>query len=540
MEQVSNFFYKLFDTADFPARWYCGRWSDFHGWLYIVSDILIGIAYFAIPVALYFFIKRQENASNPFNKTLRYFVLFIMCCGLTHFVDALIFWVPVYRFAALLLFITALVSIATVIVLLDAIPKTLKMRTPEQMQAIIDEKTAALAAKTAELEQSNLKLRDSEAQFRLLVESNPDVIARIDSYGRYQFVNSAIEQSTGRSKEDFYGKDLYELDYELSYIREFYSHLQKSLRENQPQRYRTESWDLGSPVDAFDVLFIPMPAVDEAQEDTVLMVARDVSRERLAEERLRSHLSDLKQVTERLMHQNHQLEEFSYITAHNLRSHVKNIISFLDLMEYEDDEKEREMVIEKVRKTSWSLSQTIEDLSEVVKIRKDTNKKRDDLNFEELTERVIQGLLADVERYKVKIVTNFEACPNILYPKVYLESILHNLISNAIKYRQSEVEPIVSLRTRSYKEYVELIVADNGQGIDMDKFGHKLFGLYQTFHGNKDARGEGLYMVKNQVEALGGYIRVESKLKVGTTFHVFLSRTDKPIFRYSEVDEAAD
>jgi PAS domain S-box-containing protein len=540
MEQVSNFFYKLFDTADFPARWYCGRWSDFHGWLFIISDILIGIAYFAIPVALYFFIKRQGNTSNPFNKTLRYFVLFIMCCGLTHFVDALIFWVPVYRFAALLLFITALVSIATVIVLLDAIPKTLKMRTPEQMQAIIDEKTAALAAKTAELEQSNLKLRDSEAQFRLLVESNPDVIARIDSYGRYQFVNSAIEQSTGRSKEDFYGKDLYELDYELSYIREFYSHLQKSLRENQPQRYRTESWDLGSPVDAFDVLFIPMPAVDEAQEDTVLMVARDVSRERLAEERLRSHLRDLKQVTERLMHQNHQLEEFSYITAHNLRSHVKNIISFLDLMEYEDDEKEREMVIEKVRKTSWSLSQTIEDLSEVVKIRKDTNKKRDDLNFEELTERVIQGLLSDVERYKVKIVTNFEACPNILYPKVYLESILHNLISNAIKYRQSEVEPIVSLRTRSYKEYVELIVADNGQGIDMDKFGHKLFGLYQTFHGNKDARGEGLYMVKNQVEALGGYIRVESKLKVGTTFHIFLSRTDKPIFRYSEVDEAAD
>src|ERR1041384_4019190 len=100
--QVWEFFRGLFSTTQWPPRWYCGSWSDFHGWLYIISDIVIWAAYFLIPVFLVRFILSRKDF--PFPKTIWLFVAFILFCGATHLIDALIFWVPVYRFSALVRF----------------------------------------------------------------------------------------------------------------------------------------------------------------------------------------------------------------------------------------------------------------------------------------------------------------------------------------------------------------------------------------------------------------------------------------------------
>ena len=92
-QQVSNFFGSILSTNEFPARWQCGTWSEFHGWLYILSDVGIWVAYFTIPIVLGFFlIKRKEDL--PFKSILVLFIAFILACGLTHLLDAIIFWWP--------------------------------------------------------------------------------------------------------------------------------------------------------------------------------------------------------------------------------------------------------------------------------------------------------------------------------------------------------------------------------------------------------------------------------------------------------------
>jgi signal transduction histidine kinase len=70
------------------------------------------------------------------------------------------------------------------------------------------------------------------------------------------------------------------------------------------------------------------------------------------------------------------------------------------------------------------------------------------------------------------------------------------------------------------KEGIEILVQDNGVGLDLDKHGDRVFGLYKTFHGNADARGLGLFMTKNQVEAMGGKISIESEIFKGTTIKI--------------------
>jgi signal transduction histidine kinase len=110
---------------------------------------------------------------------------------------------------------------------------------------------------------------------------------------------------------------------------------------------------------------------------------------------------------------------------------------------------------------------------------------------------------------------------NINFPKRYLTSILLNLLTNAIKYRSPQRSLIITIKTHIHKDYTILSFSDNGIGIDMQKFGHKVFGLYQRFHNNIDGKGLGLYIIKSQVDAMDGKVEVESAENEGTTFRIY-------------------
>lgn len=137
----SEFFSGLLSTDSWPARWNCGIWTPFHGWLYIVSDFLIWLAYFMIPLILgYYLYKKQDGI--PFKLVFLLFIAFILFCGLTHLIDVVIFWFPVYRLSALLRFITAMVSMGTVFALVKVTPEVLKYKSPEALEKLVSELTA--------------------------------------------------------------------------------------------------------------------------------------------------------------------------------------------------------------------------------------------------------------------------------------------------------------------------------------------------------------------------------------------------------------
>ncbi|AQG79493.1 histidine kinase [Spirosoma montaniterrae] len=130
MEQLIDFFQRLFQTNDWPPRWFCGRWTDFHGWLYIVSDLTIWLAYMAIPLILIRFVVLKKGVPLPGVFVL--FGAFILLCGATHLLDAMMFWWPAYRFSAFIRFLTGVVSVATVIALIRYFNEAVGLKTSRE------------------------------------------------------------------------------------------------------------------------------------------------------------------------------------------------------------------------------------------------------------------------------------------------------------------------------------------------------------------------------------------------------------------------
>ncbi|HEX8376630.1 MAG TPA: HAMP domain-containing sensor histidine kinase [Pedobacter sp.] len=139
--QIVDFFSNIFSTELWPARWHCGSWSDFHGWLYIISDLMIWGAYFAIPLLLFRLISKRTDL--PFPKIFWLFISFILLCGLTHLMDAVIFWWPAYRLSAVIRFVAGVVSLFTVYALYKILPLVYTLRTAKQLEIEIEQRKQA-------------------------------------------------------------------------------------------------------------------------------------------------------------------------------------------------------------------------------------------------------------------------------------------------------------------------------------------------------------------------------------------------------------
>ncbi|WP_315814048.1 hypothetical protein [Paraflavitalea speifideaquila] len=138
MNQVVEFFAKLLKTSDWPPRWHCGKWTEFHGWLYIISDLMVWSAYFAIPFIIIRFITRKHDAQ--FIRLYFLFAAFILACGATHFFDAVTFWFPVYRVNALVRAITGIISWITVFYLIKILPKAFTLRSSRDLEEEVEQR----------------------------------------------------------------------------------------------------------------------------------------------------------------------------------------------------------------------------------------------------------------------------------------------------------------------------------------------------------------------------------------------------------------
>ncbi len=184
---MTDFLVNPFDTTGFVPRWRCGAWSPALGWLHIVSDLLIWLAYLAIPCVLIVIVRRR---AIPFQKLFVLFGLFIFSCGTTHLIEAIIFYEPIYRFAGVVKWLTALASWTTVIALAAALPKLMSIRGPAEFEREV-------ALRTAELEAANAALRLSESRFRQLADSMPQIVWTTDADDRIDFQNRHVDDMVG-------------------------------------------------------------------------------------------------------------------------------------------------------------------------------------------------------------------------------------------------------------------------------------------------------------------------------------------------------
>jgi signal transduction histidine kinase len=222
-----------------------------------------------------------------------------------------------------------------------------------------------------------------------------------------------------------------------------------------------------------------------------------------------------------LVEQNATLEQFGYITAHNLRAPLARIIGLGSIIKVTDNSVEREIVIEKLLSSTRDLDQVIKDLNTILDIRRHTSSMTVVNVFESL-QRALSMLEKERVDKDVKVITNVNKDETVFVVPAYIDSILYNLVSNAIKYRQPSRQPIIEINVTRQENEIMIKIADNGLGLDLHSVRNDLFGLYKRFHTNVEGRGIGLYLVKTQVEAMSGRIEVESELGKGTTFLIYL------------------
>ncbi len=215
------------------------------------------------------------------------------------------------------------------------------------------------------------------------------------------------------------------------------------------------------------------------------------------------------------------LKQFSYITSHNLRSPIANLLGITNIIETEKVEDDfTRLLLEKVRESTNLLNDTVTDLMDVLLIKNNVNIEKESISLSQTWQEVVTSVENIVVESNAKIVVDLGDADTIVFKKTYLESILLNLLTNSIKYRSPQRQLMIHLKTEKRDGYVVLYFMDNGLGINLSRHGNKVFGLYQKFHNHPDSKGLGLYLINSQIRAMGGKIEIESEENKGTTFTI--------------------
>ncbi|WP_276134845.1 PAS domain S-box protein [Polluticoccus soli] len=375
-------------------------------------------------------------------------------------------------------------------------------------------------------------LRTSNEMFTSAFDSSGIGMALVSPFGKWLNVNNSVCEITGYSKEELLQKTFQEithpddLELDLGLLKQM---LNKEIEVyNLEKRYISKSKKI-----VWVLLTVSMVwNADNTPKFVIAQIVDITKRKELTDEINRKN-KELEATKVSLINKIQQLEELNYIIAHNLRGPARNINMLasalsakhggthdeesLVIAEAFTDQEAISLMVEGAK----ALTENLDTLMEVAKISLNKKIQYDDCNVEQMVQNITSQLSGVMYEKHARITTKL-AIKDISYPSVYLESILYNFISNAIKYSRKDVAPEIIVSTTKMQGRVVLSVKDNGLGIDLDRYGDRLFKLNQVFHHGFDSKGVGLFLTKSQIEALGGSVEVKSMVNEGTEFIVTL------------------
>ncbi|WP_276370080.1 PAS domain-containing sensor histidine kinase [Chryseolinea sp. H1M3-3] len=355
-----------------------------------------------------------------------------------------------------------------------------------------------------------------KALFKTIFESAPDAIVVVNQKGLITHFNILAKKMFGYGDEEFTGMEIESL-IPNSLSEKHRGHRAAFVNNAHPREMGKGMELVAKRKDGSE--FIAEISLSPVSIDDQLFISaaiRDVSEKK-------EIMDQLKNQQILCSAQNDRLLNFAHIVSHNLRSHASNLKVMLEFLENASTLKEKKDIMTHLKAISLGLTETIKNLNEVASMQANSTINKETLNLKKYIIKTSEILVGDINAKSATINNNVSEEINLYYNPAYLESILLNFMSNSLKYSDPRRKPVITLNAAYHEDRLVLEISDNGLGIDLKKYGKQLFGLHKTFHGNKDARGIGLFITKNQVESLGGKIDVQSDVGKGTTFKIFLS-----------------
>lgn len=367
-----------------------------------------------------------------------------------------------------------------------------------------------------EFKHTKLKLLKSEESFVGAFDNSAVGMALIDKNGKWLKVNDTICESLGYTEKELTGLTFQDITHPEDLMKDviLLNELIAGERDNYQieKRYFHKNGDL-----VYVILSVTSVMSIDGKLSHFISQILDITSRKEAENKLRAML-DL------TSGQNDSLTNFAHIVSHNLRSHSTNLSMLTGFLKEEQDENEQKQLVGMLNDSAESLSETIHHLNEVVNINANVTQKLEPVNVSYVIKNVMKTLSIGLNSNTIECKINVSSSHAVNAVPAYMDSILLNLFTNAIKYRSLDRDLLISVSSELKDEKVEVKFSDNGLGIDLEKHRKKLFGMYKTFHKHKEAKGIGLFITKNQMEAMNGKITVESKVDVGTTFTLIFDK----------------
>lgn len=459
---MKKFFAEML-SADFMPHGHCYYWAPEILWSHAISNSIIAMAYCSIPISLIYIFKRRDDFKFIWMMIL--FAIFILGCGITHIMDVIVIWEPIYRLDAFFRIITALASIGTAAVLVKVTPDILKIPTSEEWKIV----NKALKDKQAELEETIQMLSEKQRELEL---SNASLITHREEL-------QAINEELLSSQEEL---------------------------ETSNERL----------ISSKDELEIKNMELQDAERNLTVLNNE-------LEARVMARTIELEARNEELVKSNIDLDNFIYTASHDLKSPITNLeglISLLKLRLKENDEKTIEKIINMTGEAIGKMKETIEGLSEIIKVHRDKGDHTEQVNFKDIIENVKFDLQDTIQTANAQIEEDIQV-ESLAFKKNNLRSIFHNLLSNALKYRSPERDLKIKISTFYDGSFVGITVEDNGLGISK-KHQEKLFTMFKRFHTHVEGTGIGLYIIKRIVENNKGKLILESDQDKGSTFKILI------------------
>jgi PAS domain S-box-containing protein len=381
-----------------------------------------------------------------------------------------------------------------------------EMRTHE---IIIEGRHACLAVihDVTERNKAKEQLRESEQMFRTISENFPN--------GAVAILNKDFNILYIAGKE-FHIKNVDATYFEnTDYTTHFHSPVKEKVRNSLMKVFAGQNVVFEAKYEDLSYMISAVPLYETSGSiNKILIASQNITEQKRNE-------TEKELLIEELTQNNSDLRQFSYITSHNLRAPLSNLLGIIKLLDTTSiTDPMTTLLLRNFEECTLQLNDTVNDLINVLIIKNNVNAKKEKLDIRKIFERVVHSVQNVIEQNNTTITTDFDHAYEVLFNRSYLESILLNLVTNAVKYSSPKRPPEIKLKTQKTPEGIILSFSDNGLGIDLERYKDRIFGLYQRFHDHADSKGLGLYIVNSQIRVMGGEIDVESEVDKGTTFNI--------------------